>query len=131
MKKSKENTDEKTSIEETKKPEKEAKVKKTKKLTQLEFEKKVVELADEGLTAEKIGEKLRKEGIHPREFNQKISKILISKNKYINPDLKHVGEKLEKIKAHYEKNRQDKRAMREKDRVFAQNRKLKKYFKLI
>ena len=39
-------------------------------------------------------------------------------------------EKLERIKTHYQKNKQDKRAMREKDRIFAQVRKLKKYFKV-
>jgi len=101
-----------------------------KKLSQAEFEKKVVELAKKGLTSEKIGEELRQQGIHPKEHNQKISKILKEKELYINPDLKHVEIKLEKIKTHYEKNKQDKRAMREKDRVFAQLRKLKKYFQV-
>ena len=98
-----------------------------KKISQLAFEKKVIELANKGLTSEKIGEELRKQGIHPKEYNKKISKIL--GEKYINPDLKNVKEKLERIKKHCAKNKQDKRAMREKDRVFAQLRKLKKYFK--
>ncbi len=100
---------------------------KSKKLTQAEFEKKVIELSKGGLTSEKIGEELRKQGAHPNEFNKKISKILKEKNMYINPDLKNVETKLEKIKEHCGKNKQDKRAMREKDRVFAQLRKLKKY----
>ncbi len=104
--------------------------KKNKKISQTEFEKKILELADKGLTSEKIGEELRKQKIHPREYNQKISKILKEKNKYNNPDLKNVEEKLEKVKKHYAKNKQDKRAMREKDRIFAQLRKLKKYFKI-
>jgi ribosomal protein S15P/S13E len=102
-----------------------AKVEK-KKLTQKEYEKKVFDLAKEGLTSEKIGQKLRNEGIHPSEYEGKISKIL--KESYVNPDLKNVEEKLEKIKAHYEKNNQDKKAKREKDRIFSQLRKLKKYF---
>ncbi len=102
------------------------KVKKPKKLSQTEFEKKVTELSGKGLTSEKIGEELRQQGIHPKEYDKKISKIL--KDKYINPDLKNVEEKLERIKKHYGKNKQDKRAMREKDRIFAQLRKLKKYF---
>lgn len=102
---------------------------KSKKLSQLEFEEKVLELAEKGLTSEKIGEKLRKQGIHPKGYPKKISKILKDKKEYINPDLKNVEEKLERIKKHYEKNKQDKRAMREKDRIFAQLRKLKKYFK--
>ncbi len=105
--------------------------KKAKKTSQTEFEKLVVSLADSGLTAEKIGENLRKQGIHPKEYNKKISKILKEKNKYINPDLKNVQAKLERVKEHYGKHKQDKRAMREKDRIFAQNRKLKKYFKVI
>ena len=103
-------------------------VKKAKKLSQKDYEKKVLELAKKALSSEKIGEELRKQGIHPKEYHKKISKIL--GDKYINPDLKNVEEKLERIKKHYEKNKQDKRAMREKDRVFAQLRKLKKYFKV-
>ena len=102
--------------------------KKTKKISQIEFEKKVLELAKKSLTSEKIGEELRQQGIHPKEYNNKISKIL--KEQYINPDLKNIEEKLERIKKHWGKNKQDKRAMREKDRIFAQLRKLKKYFKI-
>lgn len=105
------------------KPSKEKKI----KLSQSAYEKKILELADKGLTAEKIGETLRKEGIHPQEYDKKISKIL--GDKYVNPDLKNVETKLERIKTHFVNNKQDKRAMREKDRVFAQLRKLKKYFK--
>lgn len=98
-----------------------------KKITLKEFEKKVLGLAEKDLTAEKIGEKLRQEGIHPKDFEKKIGKILKENNKYINPDLKNVEKKLEKIQNHSKKNKQDKRAKREKDRVFAQVRKLKKY----
>jgi ribosomal protein S15P/S13E len=103
---------------------------KKKKPTQAEYEKKVLELASKGLTSEKIGETLRKEGIHPKEYKKKISKILKEKGKYTNPDLKNVEEKLERIQKHVGKNKQDKRAIREKDRVFSQVRKLKKYFKV-
>lgn len=105
----------------------ESKEEKKIKISQDEYEKKILELADKGLTSEKIGEELRKQNIHPKEYEKKISKIL--GEKYINPDLKNVEEKLERIKTHFEKNKQDKRAMREKDRIFAQLRKLKKYFK--
>ena len=97
-----------------------------KKISQSEFEKRVLELAKKGLTGEKIGEELRQQGIHSKEYNKKISEIL--KDRYINPDLKNVEEKLERIKKHYATNKQDKKAMREKDRVFAQLKKLKKYF---
>jgi ribosomal protein S15P/S13E len=111
-------------------PEKEE-TKKQKKISENEFEKKVVELAKKGLTSEKIGEELRKQEIHPKEFEKRISKILKENKIYENPDLKNVEKKLEKVKEHYEKNKQDKRAMREKDRIFAQLRRLKKYFGLI
>jgi ribosomal protein S15P/S13E len=100
--------------------------KKKEKLTQKEFEEKIIEFAKQGLTSEKIGQKLKDEGIHPSEYKNKISKIL--GDKYINPDLKNIEEKLERIKNHYEKNKQDKRAKREKDRIFSQLRNLKKYF---
>jgi ribosomal protein S15P/S13E len=99
--------------------------KKSKKVSQEEFEKKVIELAEKGLTSEKIGETLRREGIHPKEFNKKISKILGSK--YINPDLKNIEKKLEGLKKHFEKNKGDKRAMRDKERTSAKVRRLKKY----
>lgn len=108
-----------------------ATIKKTEKkskesqISQKDYEKKVLALAKEGLTAEKIGQKLKDERIHPAEFKIKISKIL--GDKYESPDLKNVEVKLERIKAHYAKNKQDKRAKREKDRIFSQLRKLKKY----
>jgi len=110
----------------TKKPEKKSK---KVKLSTAEFTNRVLELAKTGLTSEKIGEKLRQEGIHPKEHNQKISKILKAKDAYENPDLKNVEAKLKRVKEHYEKNKQDKRAKREKDRIFSQVRKLKMYFK--
>lgn len=91
-------------------------------------EKEIIEMAKSGLTSEKIGEELRKKGIHVKEHNVKISKILKEKGLYVNPDLKNVEAKLQKIANHYEKNRQDKKAMREKDRVFSHLRKLKKHF---
>jgi len=46
-----------------------------------------------------------------------------------NSDLKNVEEKLEKIEKHLKNNKQDKRAMRERSRVFSQVRKIKKYQK--
>ena len=115
---------------EAEKTEKEApkEKKEVKKLSQADYEKKVVELAKSGLTAEKIGEELKKEGSHPKDYNKKISKILKEKDLYVNPDLKNIEKKLEKIKSHFEKNKQDKRAMRERERIAAQVRKQKKYF---
>jgi ribosomal protein S15P/S13E len=129
-KKTEETKEIKVKVEETKE-EKEIKTeKKTKKLSQKDFEKKVLELAKKGLTAEKIGEKLRLEGIHSKEYDKKISKILKANNAYQDPELKNVQSKLEKIEAHLKKNKQDKRAIREKSRVFSQRRKIKKYLKM-
>jgi ribosomal protein S15P/S13E len=107
--------------------EKKEKAEKPKKISQKEYEKKVIELAGKGLTAEKIGEELRKQGIHSKEYDKKISKIL--GDKYVNPDLKNVEAKLQRIEKHCETNKQDKRAKREKSRVFSQLRKVKKYLK--
>lgn len=101
-----------------------------KKLSQKEYETKVITLADSGLTSEKIGESLRKEGLHPKEFDKKISQILKEQEKYVDADLKNVEDKFQRIKDHFEKNKQDKRAKREKDRVFSHLRKLKIYHKV-
>jgi len=99
--------------------------KKVQKLSQEEFEKKVIELAEKGITSEKIGEVLRKEGIHSKEFNKKISRIL--GNKYVNADEKNIQKKLERIEKHFEKNKKDKRAMRDKEKISARLRRLRKY----
>ena len=106
-----------------------AETKITKKLNQEEYEKQILKLAKEGLTSEKIGEALRKKGTHPKEYKKKISQILKENKVYDNPDLKNINAKLEKIKEHFDKNKQDKRAMRERDRIFSQLRKLKQYHK--
>lgn len=98
-----------------------------KNLSEKDFEKKVIELAEKGLTSEKIGLELKKQGIHPTGYKKKISKILKEKEMYNSPDLKNIETKLERIKSHFENNKQDKRAKREKDRIFAQLRKTKKY----
>ena len=74
-----------------------AKVAKPKKASQTEFEEKVLELAKKGLTSEKIGEELRQQKIHPKDYNKKISKILKEKEAYINPVLKNVQTNLENI----------------------------------
>lgn len=101
-----------------------------KNLSEPEFEKKVIEFADKGFTSEKIGERLRQEGIHSKEHHKKISQILKEKGKYINPDLKNIEEKLGKLGKHIGKHKQDKKAVRDKDRIFSQLNKLKKYFKV-
>lgn len=108
----------------------EKKTENSKKITQDEFEKMVLSLSKTGLTAEKIGEELRKQKIHPQEYGKKISKILKENNLYVIPDLKNVEEKFKKIEKHLEKNKQDKRALNEKTRIFSQIRKIKKYHQI-
>jgi ribosomal protein S15P/S13E len=100
-----------------------------KKLSAEEYEKRVIELAKSGLTSEKIGEQLRKEGIHPKEHGKKISKILKDKELYVNSDLKNVKAKLENLDKHFQSNKQDKRALKDKERIHGKFRKLEKYFK--
>ncbi len=124
MKKAETTTEDKKA---SKKP-KEKATKKSEKISQEDFEKRVVELSKEGLTSEKIGEKLRQEGIHSKDYKKKISHILIEKKIYINADLKNVEAKMNAVKAHYEKNKQDKRSMRESQRLSFHLRKLKQYF---
>ena len=98
------------------------------KISHEEFEKKVIDLAEKGLTSEKIGETLRKQGIHSKDY-KKISKILKGKGKYVNPDLKNIEVKLERLSKHTEKNRQDKKSIRDKDRIAAKLRRARNYFK--
>ncbi|MEM3091956.1 MAG: hypothetical protein QXX55_00620 [Candidatus Pacearchaeota archaeon] len=100
-------------------------------LSQEEFESKVLELGKKGLTAEKIGEELKKEGIHVKEHNKKISKILKERNLYIIPEIKNLEIKLKKLREHSQKNRQDKRAMRDAERIHSKLRKIKKYHRII
>ena len=98
------------------------------KLSAEEFEKKVIELAKQDLTSEKIGETLRKQGIHSKEYDKKISKILKEKDLYKNPDLKNIEEKLSKIDNHYARNKQDKKTLKARERIQGKLRQLKNYF---
>lgn len=98
-----------------------------KKLSKEEYEKKVIEFAKNGLTSEKIGEKLRSEEIHSQEHG-KISKILKENKIYTEPDVKNVKKKLEDLENHYNKNKQDKKALKEREKIFGNLRKLKKYY---
>jgi len=122
-------------VEEAEKAKEEAvekivKEEKPKKLSQQEFEEKVIELAGKGMTSEKIGESLRREGIHPQEYNKKISEILKEKGKYVIPEIKNTEEKLGKVTKHFERHKQDKKSMRDRDRIYSQLRRIKKYFKV-
>ncbi len=104
-------------------------IEKPKKVSRAEVESMIIELAKKGLTSEKIGENLRKQGIHTQEYEIKISQVLRDNKLYINPDLKNIESKLEKLRVHYAKNKQDKKSKREIDRVASQLRIYKHYFK--
>jgi len=110
---------------ETEKKEETKAEKKSEKLSESEFEKKVIELADKGMTAEKIGETLKKQGIHSKDYSKKISQIL--GHKYKSPDMENISNKLAKLDEHVKNNHGDKRAIREKGRIFAQLKRLKEY----
>ncbi|MDP3992181.1 MAG: hypothetical protein U1B79_00970 [Candidatus Pacearchaeota archaeon] len=101
----------------------------TEKISEKEFAAKVIELAEKGMTSEKIGEALRHQGIHSKEYG-KISRILKEKGIYQIPEIKNIQEKLNRVTAHKEKNIQDKRAMRERERIFSLLRKQKQYHKI-
>lgn len=98
------------------------------KLSQSEYEEKVIELAKTGITSERIGEQLRKQGIHPKEHEKKISKIMQGKNLYSNPDLKNIEVALNNLDKHFQSNKQDKRALKDRERIHGKFRKLKRYF---
>jgi ribosomal protein S15P/S13E len=101
-----------------------------KKPTLEEYEKKVIELAKNGLTSEKIGEQLRRENIHPQEYKKKISKILKEKEIYTNSDLKNIQKKLEGLDKHFQGNKQDKKAKKDREKIYGNYKKLKEYFGL-
>jgi ribosomal protein S15P/S13E len=101
------------------------------KLSETEYEKKVISYAKEGFTSEKIGEKLRKESIHPRTYNNKISVILKENKLYVQPDIKNIESKLNGLRAHSDKNKGDMKAKREVSRIHSQLRKIKEYHKVL
>jgi len=74
----------------------------------------ILKLAGEGITTEKIGLILRDQYGIPKTklYNIKISKILKEKDKFQEPTLLNLDAKLQKIIAHYKKNKQDKKAER-------------------
>jgi len=82
------------------------------------------------LTSEKIGEALRKKGIHPSEHSIKISKILRKHGLYSSPDLKNIQTKLDNLDKHFQTNKQDKKAKKDREKIYGNFRKLKGYFGL-
>ena len=72
-------------------------VKETKEM--LEIEEKILELAKKGMTSEKIGLELKKQGIFIKSaLKKRISKVLAEKKHYVDADLKYIEEIIEKLK---------------------------------
>ena len=101
------------------------------KYTQKEVEAIIIKLADKGLTSEKIGLALRDQYGVPKTkiYNIKIGKILKEKAKFQEPADLNLSKKLEKVIAHYKKNKQDKKAERSLIITKAKLKKIKDYQK--
>ena len=102
----------------------------SKKIPEQEYEQKILQYAQKGFTAEKIGQKLRDENIHPKQYKKKISQVLKENNQYVQPDVKNVHAKLERIRTHAKKNKQDKRAQRELARMQSHYRKFTLHYNI-
>ncbi len=105
----------------------------SKKTKKNDIEEIVVKLAKQGMTSEKIGLVLRDTyGISKTKLKlseKKISQILKENNLYEDADLKNLDKKIESIKKHLTKNKQDKRTRRALTILNARLKKLKKYKK--
>jgi len=101
------------------------------KYTKDEVKAIILKLADKGLTTEKIGLVLRDQYGIPKTkiYNIKISKILKEKDKFDEPTKLNLQKKLEKIEAHYKKNKQDKKTQRALTITKAKLKKIKDYLK--
>ncbi|MEM3405519.1 MAG: hypothetical protein QW117_00930 [Candidatus Pacearchaeota archaeon] len=94
-----------------------------------EIEKIIIELAKSGLTAEKIGLVLKqKYNINnvKKETGKKISQILKENNLYIDPDIKNLKEKKERLEKHIAKHKHDYTAKRILPIVASKVKKLEK-----
>jgi len=123
-------TAEKEKITEVKKPEE----RDSKKPLWLKYDEKeidavILRLGKQGLTSEKIGLVLRDSyGIPSSKIlGKKIGKILKNNNIYKNSELENLKKKLEKIKKHFEKNKQDQRARMALSIISARIRKIEQY----
>lgn len=92
-----------------------------------ESEKIILDLRKEGLSSEEIGLILKnKHKISIRKEGTKIGKILKKHNLFEDPDIKNIMLKIEKIKKHLGKNRQDHHTKRALSINEARLKKLKK-----
>ena len=102
------------------------------KISLEELEKIVVELAKQGIPSEKIGLILRDQYGIPtaRVYGKKISEIIEEKlNIKKQDDFQNINKKIEKIKSHLAKNRQDRKVKKNLLSCEAKSIKLGKYYK--
>jgi len=92
-------------------------------------EKKIIELGKKGKGPSQIGQILKKEHGVPKSksLGLKIAKILKKNDISYKEDYDNLDAKIEKIKTHAQKNKQDKRSQRELVKLLARTKKLKKY----
>lgn len=84
------------------------------KITQAEVEKLVLDLHKQGLGPEKIGLVLRDSHGIPKAklYGKRINQILKKNKIEINPDITNLELRIEKLKKHTVKNKQDKKTKR-------------------
>jgi ribosomal protein S15P/S13E len=82
------------------------KVKKTgKSKSKKDIKKKIVELGKKGLTAEKIGLELKKEGFNTEKV--KIGRVLKEAKLWKSPDKLNIEKKVEDLRKHFQNNPHD------------------------
>ncbi len=92
-----------------------------------EIKKKILELAEQGLTAEKIGLVLRDQHGIPKVklLGMKISKVLKENNKWSDPQMINMENKIEKLTKHSAKHKHDYKASRVLVKNVANHKKIK------
>ena len=94
-----------------------------------EVEAKIIELGKTGMTSEKIGLELKRQGIYAKQIvGRKINQILKENGMDKEADIKNLEEKVSTLKVHFGKNKHDfqaKRKIIEKDANLRKKLKIK------
>jgi len=102
---------------------------KEEKLNEKEIESLILDLAKQGMTSEKIGLKLKEKGINAKSHSLKINKVLKKNNLFEDADIKNLALRVEKMKKHSARNRQDHNVKRALSIKEAKLKKLREYRK--
>ncbi|MFW6283743.1 MAG: hypothetical protein ACOC1P_06895 [Minisyncoccales bacterium] len=90
----------------------------------------ILDLAEEGKTSEKIGLILKeKYGVYAKNFDLKIGRVLREEDKWVDPDIKNVKKKLERLEENLRESKHDYPAKQAMFQKGAKLRSLKKYRK--